>query len=140
MHSSRHSMTQKLRHDGHKGNATNSDIVDRRQSSPNILDKSGIVSASLQIQVPVAQAGHLKLSGTTPQKKTISIPDEQTAYDLDEVFYKSRPSSGVSKTMSSHTVDHFNYTKIPYFEDVPNTHEQKNLLRCEYVRVIIKGC
>ncbi|XP_069968803.1 uncharacterized protein RhoGAP102A isoform X3 [Bactrocera oleae] len=127
MQSNRHSMTQKLRHDCRKGNTTNSDMVERRQSSPNILDKSGIVSATLQIQVPVAQAVHLKLTDTTPQKKTKSIPNEQTAYDLDEVFYKSGPSSGGSKTMSSHSVDHFDYKDISSFINATNNHEMKNL-------------
>uniref|UniRef100_A0A0A1XK29 Rho GTPase-activating protein 6 n=1 Tax=Zeugodacus cucurbitae TaxID=28588 RepID=A0A0A1XK29_ZEUCU len=127
MHSSRHSMTQKLRHDSRKSNASNSDIVDRRQSSPNIFDKSGIVSASLQIQVPVGHAGHLKLAGNTTPKKPISMSDEQTAYDLDEVFYKSGTSPDVSKSTSSHSVDHFDYTDIPYFEDAINTQELENV-------------
>ncbi|XP_050339811.1 uncharacterized protein LOC126766094 isoform X1 [Bactrocera neohumeralis] len=121
MHSGRHSMTQKLRQNGRKGNITNSDMVERRQSSPNILGKAAILSASLQIQVPGAQAGHLKLTGTTPQKKTKSILNEKIAYDLDDI------TTGVSNSLSSHRMDHFDYSDISYLEKATKNQEMKHV-------------
>ncbi|XP_018789223.1 PREDICTED: uncharacterized protein LOC108969128 isoform X2 [Bactrocera latifrons] len=119
MHSSRHSMTQKLRHKGRKGIITNSDMVERRQSSPNILDNAAILSATLQIQVPGIQAGHLKLTATTPQKKTKSIPNEKIAYDLDDI------TTGVSSSLSSHSME--NYSDISYFEKATKNQEMKHV-------------
>ncbi|XP_050339813.1 uncharacterized protein LOC126766094 isoform X2 [Bactrocera neohumeralis] len=124
MHSGRHSMTQKLRQNGRKGNITNSDMVERRQSSPNILGKAAILSASLQIQVPGAQAGHLKLTGTTPQKKTKSILNEKIAYDLDDI------TTGVSNSLSSHRMDHFDYSDISYLEKATKNQEMKHVHQC----------
>ncbi|XP_036334923.1 uncharacterized protein LOC118745557, partial [Rhagoletis pomonella] len=44
-HNNRPSTTQKICHDERKANSQNSEPIDRRQSSPNILDKFGVLSA-----------------------------------------------------------------------------------------------
>ncbi|XP_053968931.1 uncharacterized protein LOC128870344 [Anastrepha ludens] len=111
----RHSISEKLRHYERRDNFKNSDIVDRRQSFPNILDKSGVVSASLQIPVPVAQPGLVKFAaGSSQDKQQLMLSSEQSVNDLKEVYNNSQ---GTPKTVATTITSSYDYSEIPYIED-----------------------